>query len=100
MNIVCTVCGWVAGGIAASYELDVTLVQFASLLAPTEPYAVSFLTKGAYDTDRGIVFIFSMDAFKSPTTKAMTASLLGLAGLTVISIVLAATLRESPVQGS
>ena len=48
----------------------------------------------------GIVFIFAMDAFKSPTTKAMTASLLGLAGLTVISIVLAATLRESPVQGS
>jgi len=48
----------------------------------------------------GIIFILAMDALKSPVTKAMTASLLGLAGLTVISIVLAATLHESPVHAS
>jgi cyanate permease len=48
----------------------------------------------------GIIFIFAMDAFKSPATKAMTASLLGLAVLTVLSIILAATLHESPVHGS
>jgi MFS family permease len=45
----------------------------------------------------GIVFIFGMDALKSPTTKAMTASLLALAALTVITIILATFLRESPV---
>ena len=48
----------------------------------------------------GIIFILAMDALKSPVTKAMTASLLSLAGLTVISIVLAATLHESPVHAS
>jgi MFS family permease len=45
----------------------------------------------------GIVFIFAMDALKAPATRAMTTSLLGLAALTVISAILAAMLRESPV---
>jgi MFS family permease len=45
----------------------------------------------------GIVFIFGMDALKSPATKAMTASLLALAALTVITVILATFLRESPV---
>lgn len=45
----------------------------------------------------GIVFIFGMDALKSPATGAMTNSLVTLAVLTAISIVLAAMLRESPV---
>jgi hypothetical protein len=45
----------------------------------------------------GIIFIFGMDALKAPATGAMTTSLLGLAVLTVISIILAAMLRESPV---
>ncbi len=45
----------------------------------------------------GIVFIFGMDALKSPATKAMTASLLALAALTVITFILATFLRESPV---
>jgi MFS family permease len=48
----------------------------------------------------GIVFIFAMDALKSPATKAMTVSLLGLAALTVITVILATFLRESPVHGS
>jgi len=48
----------------------------------------------------GIVFIFGMDALKSPATKAMTASLLALAALTFITIILATFLRESPVSGS
>jgi len=45
----------------------------------------------------GIVFIFAMDALKSPVTQAMTTSLLGLAAFTVICVILAAMLRESPV---
>jgi MFS family permease len=48
----------------------------------------------------GIVFIFVMDALKSPATKAMTVSLLALAALTFITVILATFLRESPVYGS
>ena len=45
----------------------------------------------------GIVFILLMDAIKSPATGSMTASLLALAALTVVAIILAVMLRESPV---
>ena len=45
----------------------------------------------------GIVFIFGMDALKSPATGSMTAALLGLAGLTVVCVLLATLLRESPI---
>jgi MFS family permease len=45
----------------------------------------------------GIAIIFAMDALKSPATGAMTASLLGLAGLTVVCVLLATRLRESPI---
>ena len=45
----------------------------------------------------GIAFIMGMDALKSPVTKSMTAPLLGLAGLTVVAIILATMLRESPI---
>jgi MFS family permease len=45
----------------------------------------------------GIIFIFGMDAFKSPPTEAMTVSLLALAALTVVTVILAAFLRESPI---
>jgi MFS family permease len=48
----------------------------------------------------GIAFIFAMDALKSPATGAMTASLLGLAALTVVCILLATRLRESPIRNS
>jgi len=45
----------------------------------------------------GIAFILGMDALKSPVTKSMTAPLLGLVGLTVVALILALTLRESPI---
>jgi MFS family permease len=45
----------------------------------------------------GIAFILLMDAIKSPATGSMTASLLALAALTVVAIILAVMLRESPV---
>jgi MFS family permease len=45
----------------------------------------------------GIIFILGMDALRSKATRAMTGSLLGLAGLVAVVIVLAAILRESPI---
>jgi len=46
----------------------------------------------------GIVFIFGMDMLKASGTGSMTASLLMLIGLTIVSIVLCTMLRESPLQ--
>jgi len=48
----------------------------------------------------GIVFIFTMDALKSKTSGSMTLPLLGLAGLTLLSVILAGLLRESPIRGT
>jgi MFS family permease len=45
----------------------------------------------------GIAFIFGMNALKAGSTGSMTLSLLCLVGLTGLSIVLAALLRESPI---
>jgi cyanate permease len=45
----------------------------------------------------GIVFIIGMDVLKSPATGSMTASLLILIGLTLVSIALCALLKESPL---
>ncbi len=45
----------------------------------------------------GILFIFGMDALKSKSTGSMTLPLLILAGLTIMSIALAALLKESPI---
>ncbi len=45
----------------------------------------------------GIAFIFGMDALKSPATKSMTTPLLAQAALIVVAIILAATVRESPI---
>jgi len=45
----------------------------------------------------GIVFIFGMDMLKAPGTGSMTASLLMLIGLTIISIMLCTMLKESPL---
>ena len=44
----------------------------------------------------GILFIFAMDAFKSPGTGSMTLSLNMLIGLMVLSLILCLRLRESP----
>src|SRR3989304_2985423 len=43
----------------------------------------------------GILFIFGMDAFKSPATGSMTASLIVVVGLMVIALLIATRLRES-----
>jgi MFS family permease len=48
----------------------------------------------------GIIFILGMDALRSKATRAMTGSLLGLAGMVAVVIVLAALLRESPIYRS
>jgi cyanate permease len=45
----------------------------------------------------GIVFIFGMDMLKAPGTGSMTASLLMLTGLTIISMILCTMLKESPL---
>jgi MFS family permease len=45
----------------------------------------------------GIVFIFGMDAFKTPSG-SMTISLLALVALTVVSLVLSLFLKESPIR--
>jgi cyanate permease len=47
----------------------------------------------------GILFIFGMEAFKLPSG-SMTSSLAVLLGLTVIAVVLAFLLRESPIRGA
>jgi MFS family permease len=43
----------------------------------------------------GIIFIFAMDGFKSPITGSMSASLIVLIGLMVISLLLSTRLKES-----
>lgn len=43
----------------------------------------------------GIAFIVGMDALRAPTSGAMTASLLTLAGLLAVALILATRLRES-----
>ena len=42
----------------------------------------------------GIVFIFAMDSFKSPTTGSMTLSLIVLIGLMILCLILGAFLRD------
>lgn len=46
----------------------------------------------------GIIFIFGMDALKSPASGAMTSSLLALLGLTVLCIVLSTFIKERPLR--
>ena len=48
----------------------------------------------------GIVFIFAMNAGRSPLSGAMTPSLVGLAVLSVASAILAAFLPESPIRAT
>jgi len=48
----------------------------------------------------GIVFIFTMELLKSPTTGSMTPSLLGLISLMVVCLMLSFFLKESLVSGS
>jgi len=71
--------------------------QYAAEITHPAPEGTSNILLLVMGQVSGIVFIFGMDALKSPATGAMTASLLILAALTVISVILAAVLRESPV---
>jgi MFS family permease len=48
----------------------------------------------------GILFIFAMDAFKSPSTGSMTSSLLALLGLMAAALLIATRLHESEVLAS
>ncbi len=71
--------------------------QYAAEITHPAPEGTSNILLLVMGQISGIVFIIGMDALKSPGTGAMTASLLILAALTVISVSLAAMLRESPV---
>lgn len=76
-----------AGPIGFQYGAEMTLP------APEGTSNTLLLVAGQIS---GIIFIFLMDALKAPGG-SMTASLLGLAALAVVSLVLAAFLGESPV---
>lgn len=76
-----------AGPIGFQYGAEITLP------APEGTSNSMLLLMGQVS---GIVFIFGMEALKSPSG-SMTISLLGLLALTVIAVVLALFLRESPI---
>jgi MFS family permease len=71
--------------------------QYAAEITHPAPEATSNTLLLVMGQVSGIVFIFGMDALKAPETGAMTASLLVLAGLTVVSAALAGLIHESPV---
>jgi len=71
--------------------------QYAAEITHPAPEGTSNILLLVMGQVSGIIFIFGMDALKAPATGAMTASLLILALLTVVSVFLAAMLRESPV---
>ena len=71
--------------------------QYAAEITHPAPEGTSNILLLVMGQVSGIIFIFGMDALKAAATGAMTASLLILALLTVVSVFLAAMLRESPV---
>jgi MFS family permease len=78
-----------AGPIGFQYGAEITLP------APEGTSNSMLLVMGQVS---GIVFIFAMDALKRPDG-AMTVSLVGLICLTVLAVVLALFLKESPIRG-
>ncbi len=78
-----------AGPIGFQYGAEITLP------APEGTSNTLLIVMGQIS---GIVFIFGMDAFKAPSG-SMTGSLLALTGLTVVAVVLALFLKESPIRG-
>jgi MFS family permease len=78
-----------AGPIGFQYGAELTLP------APEGTSNTMLLLMGQVS---GIIFIFGMDALKSPSG-SMTASLLAIVGLTVVAVVLALFLKESPIHG-
>jgi MFS family permease len=78
-----------AGPIGFQYGAEMTLP------APEGTSNTLLLVMGQFS---GIIFIFGMDAFKSPSG-SMTVSLLVIIALTVASVVLSLFLKESPIHG-
>jgi MFS family permease len=71
--------------------------QYAAEITHPAPEATSNTLLLVMGQVSGIIFIFGMDALKTPTSGAMTASLLVLAALTAVSAILAGLIHESPV---
>ena len=78
-----------AGPIGFQYGAEITLP------APEGTSNSLLLVMGQFS---GIIFIFGMDAFKSPSG-SMTVSLLVIFALTVASVILSLFLKESPIHG-
>ena len=79
-----------AGPIGFQYGAEITLP------APEGTSNSLLLVMGQIS---GILFIFGMEAFMAPSG-SMTRSLIALLLLTVVAVVLAVLLRESPIRGS
>jgi len=71
--------------------------QFGAELTHPAPEGTSNSLLMVMGQISGIVFIFGMDALKSPATGAMTGSLLALLALTVLSILLSTLIKERPL---
>jgi len=71
--------------------------QFGAELTHPAPEGTSNSLLMVMGQISGIVFIFGMDALKSPATGAMTGSLLVLLALTVLSILLSTIIKERPL---
>jgi len=71
--------------------------QFGAELTHPAPEGTSNSLLMVMGQISGIVFIFGMDALKSPVTGAMTGSLLALLALTVLSILLSTLIKERPL---
>jgi MFS family permease len=71
--------------------------QYAAEITHPAPEATSNTLLLVMGQVSGIIFVLGMDALKAPGSGAMTASLLVLAGLTVVSAALAVMVGESPV---
>jgi len=71
--------------------------QFGAELTHPAPEGTSNSLLMVMGQISGIVFIFGMDALKSPATGAMTGSLLALLALTGLSILLSTIIKERPL---
>lgn len=72
--------------------------QFGAELTHPAPEGTSNSLLMVMGQISGIIFIFGMDALKSPATGAMTGSLLALLGLIVVSIFLSTLIKERPLR--
>ena len=71
--------------------------QFGAELTHPAPEGTSNSLLMVMGQVSGVVFIFGMDALKSPATGAMTGSLLSLLGLILLSVFLGALIKERPL---